>query len=578
MELKAQLVQLRTRQADVSTVGAGMTGAGGVGGGSLAAGSAFTVGYQFRMTADMLRTWSVRNVWLRRMIKLRLGQLGAVSWRIGPIDPRKSYDEEKALIIENGLRRPDPYGRKTSWATLMRPAGKDVLVLDAGAIQKSRAGRGQTVGGKAPAWFGGDKAPVVGMRARDGARIVLQPAWTSDKDGPRYQFTHPSSASSEPIDNDDLIYVMGDETTNSDMGQPPLVSLYRTLLAEWDTFKSIHLVQKKRTPPGMLLLKGAGPDQVEEVQSLFEEELEGKMGMGVVGVGDAAQYVALGSVNIQSQGAFQFYDMLVRQITAAFDSTPLHVGWTQDVNRSTSQGQIEVSDEGAFAWLGLWEDYLQTEYVEDPGWGDVTNIGIQFTELHNRVDAESAQIMRTELGSLINARSINQILLAQGDPALEYDDPDTQALVDEPLVNVGGTPMSISFLAAQHRAALAAAAGTGDGAPVATGTKPEGETMPPVGGAAEDEHEPTEPDTSPTAPAATAGGKRALAALEKAQRRGRLLHMKLSPAEEITAGRDTYLAGLDELYGDRLASATAGGSKTGTETGPEPGDATAAGA
>src|SRR5262245_31530170 len=126
--------------------------------------------------ASMYRTWAEHSEWVRAAVNIRKTQVSNSEWEIVKFD---SQGPEPSPALQQRVKSlftvPNP--KSDSWRTFIEPIIEDLLVLDAGVIEKERTLRGELVG----LW------PV------DGAKIRVSTIWDGTiEDEPRY-FWYPDN-------------------------------------------------------------------------------------------------------------------------------------------------------------------------------------------------------------------------------------------------------------------------------------------------------------------------------------------------------------------------------------------------
>jgi hypothetical protein len=390
--------------------------------------AAFSEGVVAPMTARQLRQWYETNPWIFSCVEQRASDISAADWEIRAVDPTVPYDKGALTAIRELFEAPNPEGRNDSFGSLQHPTAVDSCCLDKGATQVLRDKGGQPEA----------------MKALDGARVFVKPTWQSNKDGARYLYMNQDGTDGTPLMNDELMLIEAHPSTYRADGLAPLKVLNRILIAEYDTFKSIHILQKNRAPSAILKMPGASPEAVETAKSLWLNELAGRSGLGFMSIPDASDLMVLGSTNLAEQGAFQFYDMLIRAITAVFRTATLNLNWLQDVNRATAQESSKNADDGTVAHLKLIQRYYNREVVSTFRQSD--NIGFFYTQLP-RDEALSIEVVRTMAGRMVNPWSINDMLTASGFKRVQVSDSEEQEFYDKPLIGVSNGQMATPSVA-----------------------------------------------------------------------------------------------------------------------------------
>ena len=150
--------------------------------------------------AAIYRNWSIASEFVRAAIDIRKGQLETADW---DLQPRTSDlpDPDKGLMarIRELLNSPNPGDE--SFGTFISAVAEDIMVLDAGSIEKERKLKGE----------------ILWLWPTDGAFIKVDRFWNGDPKMPRYYF-EPQPSWSVPLLNSDLVYMMIHRRSNLPVG------------------------------------------------------------------------------------------------------------------------------------------------------------------------------------------------------------------------------------------------------------------------------------------------------------------------------------------------------------------------
>jgi hypothetical protein len=348
----------------------------------------------------LFRHWSEHSEWIRAAINIRKAQVSAAEWDIMPFDPEQKYSEELKDKIKQVFDRPNPAA--DSFRSFVEPVVEDILVLDAGVIEKVRTLRTQV----AQLW------PV------DGGKMRVSSLWDGATDEPRY-YWYPDGVLRAAFKNEDIVYIMANPATYRPVGLAALETLKLTIDAELSGHTYNHRQVTQAAPDGLLDLgEGARPEHVEQFKSYWASEIAGRGAMAFIGGSKNPKFIPFRATNRDMQFLeWQIY--LVRKIAAVFGLSPQDLGMTFDVNRSSGEVQQEnTEDRGIRPFLSLIQDYFTREIVWDEGFGGPAN-NLAFRETLNQ-----ATVMKTQLAGL-PWRSVNETRKEQGlEPwGPEFDSP-----------------------------------------------------------------------------------------------------------------------------------------------------------
>lgn len=363
-------------------------------------------GYDPRRGANMLRGWSRNNEWVRLAIDYRREQISKAKWKIVRLDDPKQAPNPN---VEKAIRQLFKIvnAKRESFESLLDMVIDDVLVLDAGCIEKEKT-------------IGGD---IHALWAVDGSTIVPDPTWDGhDPKAARY-FQIIDGKEVADFRNDQLIYMMRTPTTYSPIGWSPVETLMRVIEADLYGEQYDFSALKQTAPAGVLDLgPGITPEDVEKFRTYYEDEIAGSQqiaifGGGEPGAGSGVKWNQFGYSNRESERS-AYREWLVRKIAAVFriDKTLFNI--TDSVNRATSKTQQARTDEGLEALSSTLERYITREII----WEFDENHGFAFDDISGNDQAQQAQIDTTYVGSGIWL--INEVRARQGlDPVAWGDDP-----------------------------------------------------------------------------------------------------------------------------------------------------------
>jgi phage portal protein BeeE len=347
--------------------------------------------------ARSLRHWYKTSEWVRGAVDIRTSQVSAAEWDIVPFDQRRPYSKRLQRQIREQLRDPNP--ASDSWRSFIEPITRDLLVLDAGTIEKVRNLQGDLL----ELW------PV------DASKVRVSATWDGDPKESRYFWCPDGNRVKESFRNADFIYMMAYKRTDSPIGMPPLDTLKLTIEAELSAHEYNRRQVAGAAPDGLMNLgENFSRDQVRDFRSFFESEVAGRGAIGFIGGTKSPSWIPFRDNNRNMQFLeWQIY--LVRKIAVVFGLTPQDLGITFDVNRSTAETQIQISeDRGLRPLMSLLQEYVTTEVVWDDSFGGMANnLAFRFTELNLKESTAKAAILEKALAG-VPWRYINEARIAEG--------------------------------------------------------------------------------------------------------------------------------------------------------------------
>lgn len=314
------------------------------------------------VTFDTLRVMSHRSEWIRAIIKTRKNQIGKVPFAFQPKDPDDQSPSTKKLIeqMEKLFKRPSMKGSRPhsrSWRQFIGEVLEDLLVLDAGVIEKERNGYG---------W-------IVAMYPVDGATIRPN----IDEYGGYHDDAYVQLLDGQltaRFGMEDLVYIMDNPQTDvrfAGYGMSPLEHLIVSVTAELYASKyNMSYFEKGSVPEGILNLgEDVAPEDVDAFRLYWMNEIMGKpWALPIVG-GKGVEWTPWRASNKDMEyTAYQSW--LLKKLCAVYQIAPQEVGELEDVNRSTADDQNEVNDSKSIEpILSLLKDYIDVEIVGEHGQG-----------------------------------------------------------------------------------------------------------------------------------------------------------------------------------------------------------------
>ena len=411
-----------------------------------------------RPHARMYRNWAEHGEWVRAALNIRKTQVAQSEWDIVKDDPDGPEPSEALKKrIRDFLKSPNQLG--DSFRSLIEPLIEDLLVLDAGVIEKERTYRGD----------------LVALHPVDAAQIRVSKYWDGNPDEARYYY-YPDDFERAKFINADMVYLMESSATYRVVGLSKLETLKNAIDAELNghTYNARQVTQA--APDGMLDLgEGARGDQVEAFQRYWQAEVAGRGSMAFIGGSKNAKFIPFRGSNRDMQFLeWQMY--LVRKITAVFGMAAMDLGMGNDVNRATADTQQEnTEDRGLRPLLGIIGEYFTREIVWDDTFGGPSNnLAFRWTRLNLQESMSRAQINRHALAG-VSWKTVNEARRGEGLEPLKGPQYNS-LLVTTPTgaVTLDDVPTAREAVASKQQA--------GPGTPPAGGgSKPSGGQKPPTG-------------------------------------------------------------------------------------------------
>ena len=336
-----------------------------------------------KANVKLFRHWSEHSELVRGAIDIRRGQVAVAEWDILPADPELPYSQTLKTQIKTLFDTPNP--ARNSFRNFTEPIVEDILVLDAGSIEKVRNLRGQI----AQLWH------------VDGGEVRVAKYWDGEDDESRY-FWYPDGTMRASWLNHDFVYIMSRPGTHRVVGLSTMEILKMTIDAELGASAYNTRQVVSAVPDGMLDLgEGVRPEQVEKFKAYWTAEVLGKATMAILGGSRGAKFVPFRQSNRDMQ-FIEWQGWLLRKTALVFGLAPQDLNAFADVNRATAGvAQENTEDRGLRPLLGLVQDYYTREIVWDEGFGGpANNLAFRFTKLNQRETLDAAKVQNTQLAGL----------------------------------------------------------------------------------------------------------------------------------------------------------------------------------
>jgi hypothetical protein len=389
-----------------------------------------------KSSSALFRNWAEHSEWVRAAISIRKSQISSAEWDIVPFDANEGASDDLQKRIKERFLQPSL--ALDSFRSWVEPIVEDILVLDAGVIEKERT-------------FGGD---LLAMHPVDGSKIKVSSTWDGSQPNVSRYWWCPTPTFEVPFKNEDLVYIMANPRTYTVMGLSPLETLKMTIDAELGASTYNTRQVQQAAPDGLFDLgEGARPEQVDAFKAYWEAEVAGRGALGFLGGTKGASFIKFRDSNRDMQYD-EWLKYLVRKICAVFLISPQDIGLTFDINRSEGEVQQEMSeDQGLRPLMALVQDYFTREVVWDPSFGGRSNnLAFRFTRLNIKDNIHKAQYMKLALAGM-PWQAINTALMDAGYPPI--GDPNDEANpYNRLMANTGPGIVSIDDVPSAREVAL----------------------------------------------------------------------------------------------------------------------------
>lgn len=335
--------------------------------------------------------------WVFAGINIRTDQIASAEWDIVPYDNTKRYAARQADALRELFDQPS--ATLDSFQSFAKKVISDILILDAGVIEKVRYPNGRIA----------ELSPV------RGEWIAVDERWDgSDPNEARYYFV-PDGTVRAKFRNSDMIYMVANQRTNSQVGVSPMLVLQTIIESELQSQEYNRRQVMGAAPDGILNLgENADETKVMQTQSRFQAEVFGQGSMAVIGGFKAPEFMKFRDTNRDMQFR-ELIDLYIRCIAVVLGMSPMDLGITFDVNRSTAEQQSSNTDDrGLRPLMALFQNYMTREVVWDPAFGGrANNLQFAFKSLNLDETMAKASINKIALGA-VGWKSINEARQTDG--------------------------------------------------------------------------------------------------------------------------------------------------------------------
>jgi len=274
--------------------------------------------------------------------------ISSLEWKIVPTRGEDGVDARILRAVEGFFMNPN--GNDESFSTLVRKVVRDLLIYDAGVIEKVKGA-------------GGD---LLEIYARDGSTFEVRIDAHGLVTGYIQRVFSPAerTASFAP---DEIVYLSLYPRTSSPYGSPPLDSLVNEVAAAMFASQLIaKSFEYDEVPPGILNLGKIGQVAYERAREYFKEKRYGqkkRFEISIVHDTDKVEWVPLTRPPQELQLA-ELIDKVNRMIFRCFGVMPVEMGLVEGVNFATSRTQENISKSKLIVpIIKMLEEYINSEII-----------------------------------------------------------------------------------------------------------------------------------------------------------------------------------------------------------------------
>lgn len=335
--------------------------------------------------------------WVFAGINIRTDQVASAEWDIVPFNNEKRFAARQRDALRELFSQPS--AKLDSFQSFAKVVISELLTLDAAPIEKVRYGNGL----------------IAELWPSRGDWIAVDERWDgSDVDRPRYYFV-PDGTVRARFKNEDMVYLVANQRANSSLGISPMLVLQTVIESELQALEYNRRQVMGAAPDGVLNIgENADEPAVQKAQSKFQAEVFGQSAMAIIGGYKNPSWTAFRTSNRDMQFR-EWEDLLIRCIATVLGLSPMDLGITFDVNRSTAEQQgANTNDRGLRPLLALFQAYMTREVVWDKSFGGKdNNLAFAFKSLNLDETLTKAQINKVAMPG-VGWKSINEARQVDG--------------------------------------------------------------------------------------------------------------------------------------------------------------------
>lgn len=281
----------------------------------------------------------------RRAINVIKDGISKLEWSVTAINETDQERwQEICNVLSNVMRKPNPTDSFRLW---VEQIVEDMLVASAGSTEILQAG---------------DKLRPLRMYPVDTFSVELYPNWDGKRDSYRYAQRKPLGGYAHLTDAE-LMYIRMNPRTNTPFGLSPLETVWESVNHFIGAHKSAGNQAKNTFIRKILNLgKGAGTDAVKAYSAYWENEVQGRGKMPVIG-GDSPSVLDLGATDDKAL-FLEWQRFLIEVIAISFGVSPKKLGQTKDVNRSTADSENDDTQDTIQAIADTIAEHINNEIIE----------------------------------------------------------------------------------------------------------------------------------------------------------------------------------------------------------------------
>lgn len=306
-----------------------------------------------RVSVKELRKFS-RTIPARKAIRRVANGVLRMPWTILPPADMAEDDAavEQAKRVKKALQRPNAEDHNL-YSKFIRALIHEMITIGYAAVER-QPGTEDTQ----PFW----------LWAVNAENIRVNPDWTASQAGiiPRYydfSAARGTRNAAIPLFDQELFIIQPESTTYELVPPSPLEVAYRLIQAWMGTGDFQQSTTTQAVRDYIIVLKGAGEDEVKAFRDYWQAEVEGTGNVPIVG-GDGVEVVKLGAKNDEELYP-KYTEYLLRLIAVAFDLATRDYNIVEPDNKATANVAADSTFQDAIMPMALvLQEHLQAEVID----------------------------------------------------------------------------------------------------------------------------------------------------------------------------------------------------------------------
>jgi len=323
-----------------------------------------------RVDTNEIRQFS-QTFWVNSCVTTICDEITAMDWDIKPIDEQMAQSlKTQTEEVKQFLKYPNK--NRESWSIVLRALIKDILELDAGVLVKvfdlssydfdqlePKSG--------APVLKPLGQRKLLELYARDGASFLKE----ADKFGfvkGYWQYSYQIPAHPMWFNEEEIVYMVRNLRSMSVYGFSPVQSIMEIIKSlHYSTLYNKRLFEENSIPDGILGVEDTNENEMQDFVDNWAREFKGQPHKFAM----VNKKINWQPLNV-SQRELEFLETqkwYYKIVIAAFGLTPSELGITDELNRSTSATQSELSRrKGIRPLMKIIENYINQSIIPEFGY------------------------------------------------------------------------------------------------------------------------------------------------------------------------------------------------------------------